>query len=359
MEAPLVRYTRTTDGVSIAYWAAGTGPPVVELPGLPHSHIQMEWEIPEWRRGYELAVTARTWVRYDGRGTGLSQRKIAEYSLETFLADLDAVVTDLGVEQVALSGVTTTCPVAIAYAVRHPERVTDLVLWCPVVDGSTIRANRMLEGARKLVEIDWLMFSEAVAHALVGWDEPDLARNYAALIRAGNDQDTILSLAAALHRLDVRDLLPQVRCRTLVLHRPQMALLPAGAAERVAAAIPHAQLALFEGASAAPIIGDWRAISRTIGAFLGTESATAAGASGRRALRLLMMKTEALSPREREIVSLVAQGLTNREIAGQLYLAPKTVENHIGRILVKLNLRSRTQLAAYAVEHGLTGEKTA
>ena len=295
-------------------------------------------------------------VRYDGRGTGLSQRDVEHFSLETMIADLDAVVTDLHAEKVALYGIVNTCPVAIAYAARYPERVSDLILWCPVVDASVHLANPMLQAARKVMETDWEMFSETVAHSLVGWSEPDAARRFAELIRAGISQTTAQALVPALHWLNVWDELPRVRCPTLVLHRPEMSLLPPGTAERVAASIPDAQLALFDGNSSAPYVGDWRAIVRTISGFLGVRLAATAGASGRRALRLLSMKNESLTLREQEVVDLVVRGLTNRQIADELFLAEKTVGNHIGRILVKLDLRSRTQLAVYAVEHGLTAK---
>lgn len=355
MDSPLVRYVSTSDGVNIAYWTLGQGPPAVQLPALPHSHIQMEWEIPEWRRGYELAAAARTIVRYDGRGTGLSQRDVDDFSLETMIADLDAVVGALGAEKVLLFGISNSCPIAIAYAARYPERVSDLILWCPVADGSVLRANPMLQAARQVMQTDWEMFSETVAHSLVGWSEPAAARRFAELIRAGITQTTALALVPALHNLIVWDELPQIRCRTLVLHRPELRLLPPGMAERVAASIPDARLALFEGSSSAPYLGDWRAISRTISGFLG-ETSAGTSKTGSRSLRLLSMKNESLSPREREVVELVARGLTNRQIAEELFLAEKTIENHIGRILAKLNLRSRIQLAAYAVEHGLTGK---
>ena len=85
MDAPPVRYVTTVDGVSIAYWALGSGPPLVQLPSLPHSHIGVEWETPEWRRGYEIAATATTVVRYDGRGTGLSQRDVTDFSLAALM----------------------------------------------------------------------------------------------------------------------------------------------------------------------------------------------------------------------------------------------------------------------------------
>jgi DNA-binding CsgD family transcriptional regulator/pimeloyl-ACP methyl ester carboxylesterase len=342
--------------VSIAYWALGAGRPLVQLPALPHSHILKEWESPEWRRGYELAASERMIVRYDGRGTGLSQRDVEHFSLDTMLADLDAVINELGQPQVGLYGVVNTCPVAIAYAARNPARVSELILWCPVVDASVHRANTQLRAARQVMETDFEMFSETVAHSLLGWSEPELARSFAALIRAGITPATLLRLVPAIHEISVWDELPRVRCRSLIMHRPALSLLPAGTAERVAATIPDAQLALFEGTASAPYVGDWRAISRTISDFLGVtarETATLRTGS-RRALRLLSMKSESLTAREREIVDCVVRGLTNREIAQELFLSPKTVGNHVGRILVKLDLPSRTRLAAYAVERGLT-----
>src|SRR3990172_8937231 len=280
MDGPLIRYVSTADNVSIAYWRLGEGPPLVQLPALPHSHIQKEWEFPEWRRGYELAATERTMVRYDGRGTGLSQRDVDDFSLDAMLADLDAVISDLDAEKVALYGIVNTCPVAIAYAARFPERVSDLILWCPVVDASVHLANPMLQAARQVMATDWEMFSETVAHSLVVWSEPDAARRFAELIRAGISQTTIRALVPALHKLNVWDELPRVRCRTLVLHRPELPLLPPGTAERVAASIPNAQLALFDGSSSAPYVGDWRAIVRTISGFLGGTLHATTGETG-------------------------------------------------------------------------------
>jgi pimeloyl-ACP methyl ester carboxylesterase/DNA-binding CsgD family transcriptional regulator len=356
MDAPLIRYALTADGVSIAYWTLGEGPTVIQLPALPHTHIQREWETAEWRRGYELGARSFTMVRYDGRGTGLSQREVDDFSLEAMVADLDAVLGDLGSEPVALLGIANTCPVAIAYAVRHPERVSKLILWVPVVDGSVHLENPMLVAARQVMETDWEMFSETVAHSLVGWSEPEAARRFAELIRAGITQQAAVALVAELTTYNVIDLLPEVQCPTLVIHRPGMPLLPAGAAERVAASIPNAELALFEGRSSMPYMDDWRGIVRAMARFLGMPLVPASTRSGGRALRLLSMKNESLTPRDRDVVELVVRGLTNRQIADELFIAEKTVENHVGRILVKLDLRSRTQLAAYAVKHGLTGK---
>ena len=356
MVAPTVRFTSTADGVSIAYWSVGEGRPMILLPPLPHSHIQMEWDIPERRRGYELAARIRTVVRYDGRGTGLSQRDVDDFSLDVLVADLDAVVNEIGADQVTLYGVINTCPVAIAYAARYPERVSELILWCPVVDGSVHLKNPMLAASRAIIATDWVTFSETVAHSLHGWSESDSARRFAELIREGITQDTILELVPALHRLNVWDQLPSVQCPTLLLHRPALHLLPRGTAEEVAAKIPNAQLALFEGISSAPYLGDWRAITRTVDAFLGGQLSATRETGGGRLLQQLSMRSDELTPRERQVVALVADGLTNREIGEALALAEKTVEHHMGRILAKLSFRSRTQVAAYAVEHGVTSE---
>lgn len=356
MDAPTVRFTSTADDVDIAYWCRGEGRPFIVLPPLPHSHIQMEWDIPERRRGYELAARARTVVRYDGRGTGLSQRDVHDFSLDALIADLDAVVRDIGAEQVTLYGVINTCPVAIAYAARYPERVSELILWCPIVDGSVHLANPMLAASRAIIQTDWVTFSETVAHGLHGWSESDSARRFAELIREGITPDTILELVPALHRLNVSDLLPGIQCPTLVLHRPKLSLLPPGTAEEVAARIPNAQLALFEGASSAPFLGDWRSITRTVDAFLGGRLPATREGGGGRVLEQLSMRSDELTPRERQVVALVARGLTNREIGDTLALAEKTVEHHMGRILAKLSFRSRSQVAAYAVEHGVNGE---
>jgi pimeloyl-ACP methyl ester carboxylesterase/DNA-binding CsgD family transcriptional regulator len=353
MDTPLIRYATTGDGVKIAYWAVGKGPPFVVLPALPHSHIGIEWEQQEYRRTYELGASTMTIVRYDGRGLGLSQRDVEDFSMEAMLADLDAVIGELGPGPVALEGVINSAPIAVAYAARHPERVSHLLLWCPVIDCSVHLDNPRLQAARQIMATDWETFTLTVAHSLIGWSEPEAARRFAELVRAGITQETALAFVPAMHRFDARAELADIQCPTLVMHRPELSLLPPGSVEEVAAAIPDARLALFEGASSAPFVGDWRAVVRAEAEFFGVSFEPDRAPASRRALRLLSMKSETLTPRELGVVELIAGGLTNREIAGELHLAEKTVEHHVGRILVKLDLRSRTEVAAYALRRGL------
>jgi pimeloyl-ACP methyl ester carboxylesterase/DNA-binding CsgD family transcriptional regulator len=359
MDSSPIQYVSAADGVRIAYRTLGHGAPLIQLPSFPHSHIGVEWELSEFRRGYELAATARKIVRYDGRGTGLSQRDVDDFSMEAMLADLDAVVDAIGADRVALNGVLNSSPVAVRYAALHPERVSHLVLWCPVIDCSVHRANPRLQAARQVMETDWETYTLTVAHSLVGWTEPEAARRFAGLVAAGIDQETALRFVPAMHELDASEELAEVRCPTLVMHRPELPLLPPGTVEATAARIPDAQLVLFPGASAVPYIGDWRAMVRAEAEFLGVPLAESEGSSaGKRVLRLLSMESEALTAREMDVVGLIARGLTNREIGEELSIATKTVDNHVGRVLVKLDLRSRTEIATWALRHDV-GERTA
>src|SRR3990172_8613162 len=126
---PQIKYAKTADGVSIAYCGLGEGEPLVSMPNPPLSHIQLEWQFPQTRHWYQRLAEKRKLVRYDNRGSGLSERDVAAFSLESPLLDLEAVVDQLGLERFALIGVINSGPAAIAYAARHAERVSHLILY--------------------------------------------------------------------------------------------------------------------------------------------------------------------------------------------------------------------------------------
>ncbi len=126
---PRVQYVTTADGVSVAFACVGAGPVVVEMPPLPFRHLQRSWDFPEERHWFERLARAHTLVQYDPRGMGLSQRDGVDLSLEGQLLDLDAVLDRVGGGPVALLAFLTAGPVAIAFAARHPEQVSHLVLW--------------------------------------------------------------------------------------------------------------------------------------------------------------------------------------------------------------------------------------
>src|SRR3972149_2164837 len=125
---PRIQYAKTSDGVSIPCWTLGEGMPLVHTP-FTFGHIQMEWQFPDIRRWYERLAEKRRLLRYDIRGTGLSQREAPEISLDSLLLDLDAVVDRAGVERFALLGIEHSGVAAIVYAARHPEGGSALLLW--------------------------------------------------------------------------------------------------------------------------------------------------------------------------------------------------------------------------------------
>ena len=164
--APLaqeIRFCTAGDGVRLAYAASGTGPPLVKAANWL-SHLAYDWESPVWRHWLtELSYRFRL-VRYDERGCGLSDWDIARFSFEDWVDDLEAVVDAAGLDRFPLLGISQGGPVAIAYAVRHPERVTHLVL-----------LGSFAQGRRKSARTpDELALAEAhIEIVRLGWGRPD------------------------------------------------------------------------------------------------------------------------------------------------------------------------------------------
>jgi class 3 adenylate cyclase len=262
---PRIQYAKTPDGVSIAFWTLGEGQPLVQMSSLPLSHIQLEWQDPGWHRWYERLAEKRKLVRYDGRGTGLSDRHVADYSVEAHMLDLQAVVERLGVQRFVLVSPYTACPIAIAYAARHPEAVSHLLLWCPWA-----RQEGRALGLWALRNEEWELYTEATAHATFGWSAGEEAHRWAAYLRECTTPEAARAIHNALLEFDVTAVLSQVRSPTLILQRRQGALLPGvEIATALASGIPDARLALLEGASLLPWIGEEESGLAAFDEFLG------------------------------------------------------------------------------------------
>jgi class 3 adenylate cyclase len=233
----------------------------------------LEWQNPGWRGWYERLAENRKVVRYDGRGSGLSDRNVADYSVDAHLLDLQAVVQRLRVQTLVLVGPSTGAPVAIAYAARNPEAVSQLVLWCAWTwEG---RTQSRTQAFRALLHGDWELYTEAVAHASLGWSEGEEAHRHAAFLRECAKAEAARAIFRALAEFDVTAVLSQVRSPTLILQRRQVPAVGVGGVEVVevarglASGIPDARLALLEGASIFPWVGDMEAALAAIDEFLG------------------------------------------------------------------------------------------
>ncbi len=275
---PRIQYAQTKDGVSIAFYALGEGMPLLSMPNPPFSHIQLEWQIPEWRRYEERLAEGRMLVRYDGRGSGLSDRDVTDYSLEGHMLDLEAVVGRRGLESFALSAPLHSGPAAIAYAARHPERISHLVLWCTYARASDWLRSAEAQAIRGLVAQSWELYTETVAHALLGWSAGAPARQFAAMMRDSASQEGAQAAFRAISEFDVAGLLSEVTSPTLVLHRRQAPVPDVDVARSLASRIPNARLVLLEGSSLAPFLEDTDAVLKATDEFLseGEEAGAAA-----------------------------------------------------------------------------------
>src|SRR3990170_1440565 len=274
---PRIQYAKTSDGVNIAFWTLGEGMPLLYMPTIPMSHLEVEWQNPEYRGWYERLATKRKLVRYDGRGSGLSDREVADYSVETHILDLEAVVDRLGLERFALFALLHAGPVAVVYAARHPERVSRLLLWCTYARGSDYSGLPEVETLRQLIGLGWETYTEATADIVLGRPRGEEGRWFAAYMREAVAPEAARAALGATNEVDVAALLPDVRSPTLVLHRRQLRLADIGLARELASNIADARLVVLEGASVAPYMDDTERAGKAIDEFLGEGEEAAVG----------------------------------------------------------------------------------
>jgi class 3 adenylate cyclase len=274
---PRIQYAKTTDGVSIAFWTLGDGMPLVVMPNVPFGHAQLEWQITEYREWYERLAQKRRIVRYDGRGFGLSDWDATDHSLDARVLDVEAVVANLGLKRFDLLAPLHSGPPGIAYAARHPEQVSHLVLWCAYAQPSDYARSPQVQTLRLLVAQDWKLYTETVAHAVLGWSAGEPVRQMAALMQECVTPESAQASLGATVDFDVGPLLEQVKSPTLVMHRRQYPLMDVEVARRLASRIPNARLALLEGTSLGPFLGDVEAVVEAIDEFLGEGEEPASG----------------------------------------------------------------------------------
>jgi class 3 adenylate cyclase/pimeloyl-ACP methyl ester carboxylesterase len=215
-----VQYALTADGVSIAYWAMGNGPPLVIPPVLSTSHLEMEWQIVSRRANYEgLARGARV-VRYDCRGMGMSQRDAIDFSTAAGCRDLEAVVNRLGLERFALLRLPSAGDLPFAYAADNPDRVSHLVLWegHSVQDDLDPPRRRQLAAIDPVMEQDWDLYVRIRARIIAGWDGSN-APIIESILRETHTVESARAMNDALIASNPAPHLASIKAPTLVLFR--------------------------------------------------------------------------------------------------------------------------------------------
>jgi pimeloyl-ACP methyl ester carboxylesterase/DNA-binding CsgD family transcriptional regulator len=339
-----IRFCTAPDGVRLAYSVHGRGPPLVRV-ATWLTHLELDWESPVWRHWLDRLGERHTVVRYDERGCGLSDAEVGEPSVETWVGDLEAVVDATGLERFALLGVSQGAAIAVAYAARHPERISDLVLYGGYARGRRLRGQREQEAALvAAIRAGWATEDPAFRHVFsmlfLPHGTPAQMTWYDELLRTTTSADAAVRLFTARGAVDVTAAGPRVDARTLVIHARGDRVVPVEEGRLLATLIPDARLVVLDSVNHILLAGEpaWEQFVSALGGFLGpprvpVPSTSAAG----------------LSSREMEVLELVAAGLTNEAIADRLVLSVRTVERHLSNVYAKLRLSGKAARAAAAV----------
>jgi DNA-binding winged helix-turn-helix (wHTH) protein/pimeloyl-ACP methyl ester carboxylesterase len=243
-----IRYCTTTDGVRLAYATTGNGPPLVKASNWL-THLDFEWGSPIWRHWYTALSRHHRLVRYDERGNGMSQRDVPDVSFDTWVRDLETVVDAAGLDRFPLLGISRGGPIAIAYAVKHPERVTQLVLYGAFAVGlKHVGTPQELEARRalaSLLRLGWGLnnpaFCKTFTCRFIPEARPEHEQWFDELQRVSTSPANAARLMEVDDDIDVRPLLSEVKTPTLVIHCDRDGAVPAEKGRLLAAAIPGAR----------------------------------------------------------------------------------------------------------------------
>jgi class 3 adenylate cyclase/pimeloyl-ACP methyl ester carboxylesterase len=250
-----IHFCIAPDGVQLAYSTIGQGPPLVKT-GNWMTHLEYDLESPIWRHLYRELAKEHTLIRYDARANGLSDRTPDDISFDAFVGDLETVVAAAGVQRFALLGISQGCAVSIAYAVRHPERVSHLVLYGGYALGRNKRARSAAEKDEEaammtLMRLGWgrenPAFRQMFTSQFIPGGTKEQADWFNELQRITVLPEIAVRLMEATGNIDVTDLLPRVSVPTLVMHARDELRVPFDSGRRMAAGIPGARLVPLQG----------------------------------------------------------------------------------------------------------------
>jgi pimeloyl-ACP methyl ester carboxylesterase/DNA-binding CsgD family transcriptional regulator len=350
-----IRFTHSADGTRLGYAVHGDGFPLVRAAHWL-TNIELDWRTPIWRPWFDALGARYRFHRYDSRGCGLSDREATDASLDVLVADLEAVVDAAGLDEFALLGISQGGAVSIAYAARHPERVRCLVLLGAFARGP-LRRNPTPEELEsiyaqlKLIEVGWAQnnpaFLQLFTTLIFPNATPEQIRSFNDLQRMSCTPDHAARIVSTFYEIDASAYLPQVKCPTVVLHSRGDTCAPFETEGLfLASSIPGARFVPLETLSHVPTPGEpsFDRVIEEIEALLPvTRDGKAAAFPG-------------LTPRERQILELIARGLDNTQIAAHLDRSEKTVRNTITSIFDKIGVENRAQAIVQAREAGLADE---
>jgi pimeloyl-ACP methyl ester carboxylesterase/DNA-binding CsgD family transcriptional regulator len=330
----------------LAYEVRGDGPPLV-APAWWVSHLELDWQSPGVRRFWEGVAENCTLIRYDRLGVGMSDRFLrdSDLTLDGEVAMLRALLDELGLDRVSLIGGSSGSCTAVAFAAAFPERVERLVLYGSYPNGDALTPPGVADAIVAAVHAHWGLGSRLLSDIFIDGAEAAEQERFGRVQRESATAEAAAALLRLVYRLDIRDRLQLVRAPVTVVHRRDDRAVPYPLGREVAAAIPGATFIPLQGSSHFPWHGDVDSVVRACRQGLALQQPPPYDADTREPVLL--------SSRERQILSCVARGLGDREIAEQLVLSPHTVHRHVANIRRKLGRTSRTAAVAEAARLGL------
>jgi pimeloyl-ACP methyl ester carboxylesterase/DNA-binding CsgD family transcriptional regulator len=342
-----VRFCRGQDGARLAYAVHGSGPPLVVV-SCWLSHLQHDWQSPVWRHFLDQLGEFATVVRYDERGFGMSDWTVDDFSLEARVGDLEAILAATGLERFSLLGMSGGSAVAMAYAIAHPERVDRLILYGTVC-GEPIAwspdAWAEEETYRSMIRIGWARedadFRRVFTKRFIPDATEEQMRWFDDLQRMSTSPANAVASRIARQQVNIHGELHRITAPTLVLQATGDRATTFDNAVSVSSKIGGARLVSLESRNHILLADEpaWRVFIDEVRAFLEPEHRVHAERTSDR-------PAEELSPRERDVLRLAAEGRTNDEIAVALTVSVRTVERHFSNTYAKLGLGGRVARAA-------------
>jgi pimeloyl-ACP methyl ester carboxylesterase/DNA-binding SARP family transcriptional activator len=281
LRAQRIGFCEAGDGTKIAYATVGAGPPLLKAANWLN-HLEFDWASPIWGRSFAAMARDRTFIRYDERGCGLSDWEVADLSFEAFVEDLEAVADKLELERFPLLGISQGCAVSIEYAVRHPERVSGLILIGGYAAGwrhlASLEEQARREAVLTLTEVGWGTDNPAYRHIFSQTFMPDAKAEDLAWFDEFQRQTTSPRNAArfqnAFGLIDVRDRLAEVRAPTVVLHAKDDQRIPLELGRALASGIPDAHFVPLESRNHILVEHEpaWQVCIETIRQFLAEKN---------------------------------------------------------------------------------------
>ncbi len=253
-EAQEIRYCTSPDGVRIAYASTGSGPPLVKAANWL-THLDLEWDSSIWAHWIDALSARHRLIRYDERGCGLSDWEVRDISLDAWVEDLELVVDQAGLDRFPLLGMSQGGAVALAYAVRHPERVSRIVLIGAYARGRLARAATPEEHEEAALDLQvgrvgWRRDDPAYRQVFASQFLPDADRErwdaFNALQRATTSTENVVRFLDTFANLDVSALAARVACPTLIVHARGDRRVPTAQARELAALIPDSRMLLVD-----------------------------------------------------------------------------------------------------------------